>query len=69
MVDDNDEAVTELANTQDAAAPADDFVRADGEIFGAHWHVFMPTLVVSILYFVGWLLLLIMGREIGRAHV
>ena len=62
---DSDEAVTDIPEEAPAVVLADDFARADGEIYGAHWHVFMPTLVVAVLYFMGWLLLLLLGRGEG----
>ncbi|MBL4890687.1 MAG: PH domain-containing protein [Rhizobiaceae bacterium] len=61
----NNDAIAEIPEEVPAGVPADDFARADGDIYGAHWHVFIPTLVVTVLYFFGWLLLLLLGRGEG----
>ena len=60
-----DDSKMNLESKKQIPASADDFVRADGKIYGAHWQIFMPTLVVSVLYVSGWFLLLVLGRSDG----
>ncbi|MFK5978664.1 MAG: PH domain-containing protein [Rhizobiaceae bacterium] len=64
MSNDN-EAITDILADPPAVGPADDFVRSDGEIYGAHWHVFIPTMVIAVAYLFGWLFLLVLGRGEG----
>jgi len=40
----------------------DDFVREDGVVHAAHWHLFIPTIIIAALYFSGWLVLILLGR-------
>lgn len=62
---DSDNSIADIPDEVPVTVPADDFARADGEIYGAHWHIFIPTLVVAVLYFFGWLVLLVLGRGEG----
>lgn len=37
----------------------------DGEVHSAHWHIFVPTIVIAILYFCGLVMLWILGKADG----
>ena len=35
------------------------------ETFKAHWHIFVPTIIIAILYIIGWLVMFFLGMAGG----